>query len=418
VSPLRVVLIAVVFLALAPAGAQASRLSVDGTAPDKVFRYDGPLNVGVVAAVTVASGHLIIEDDDGIDVGTSGCTLTDAFTADCGSVSDAGVVLLYFGNGDDELYVPGPVGIEIWALGGDGDDYLEGGERNDLFDGGPGDDVLFGDAGIDAYDGDDGDDLIDARDVPAERDGQIACGDDLDGVVLDARDEPADDCEGLSPQLSPMMNMGGDQWMGRTLTIVPPLNTGGDGVPSYAWQRCNPNGGACQDIPGATATAYQTTEADLGATVRARYTVENNLGSATSESFPIGPIVAPGGIARPVTPRLPLSFAGGVVGPKRATARIRNGRAVVYTGLRAACAAPRADCVVGVTARVGSALAGHSVIHVGDGRTRRVVVPLSRKVTRLLRRKRRLALTFTVTVDSASAARTKTTVRLRVKLSR
>jgi hypothetical protein len=64
----------------------------------------------------------------------------------------------------------------------------------------------------------------------------------------------------------------------------------GTGTLSYAyqWQRCDANGGNCQNIAGATGSHYTPSAADVGATVRVVVTATNDAGTSTpSASAPI-----------------------------------------------------------------------------------------------------------------------------------
>ena len=64
------------------------------------------------------------------------------------------------------------------------------------------------------------------------------------------------------------------------------------------WQRCDTTGNSCQDIPGATNSAYQPVPADVGMTVRGVITARNPLGTV-SEPTPASASV----LANPEAPR-------------------------------------------------------------------------------------------------------------------
>jgi subtilisin family serine protease len=53
---------------------------------------------------------------------------------------------------------------------------------------------------------------------------------------------------------------------------------------TYRWQRCDADGGGCGAISGATGTAYQLTEADVGATIRLVITGTNPHGASSRRS--------------------------------------------------------------------------------------------------------------------------------------
>jgi hypothetical protein len=52
----------------------------------------------------------------------------------------------------------------------------------------------------------------------------------------------------------------------------------------YAWRRCDSGGNACVDIPGAAASSYVLTSADVGHTLRVALTARNSRGAATATS--------------------------------------------------------------------------------------------------------------------------------------
>jgi hypothetical protein len=63
---------------------------------------------------------------------------------------------------------------------------------------------------------------------------------------------------------------------------------------AYQWQRCDANGGACQNISGATNQNYVVTAADVGRTLRVAVTATNASGSATASSVPTAVVGASG----------------------------------------------------------------------------------------------------------------------------
>lgn len=72
-----------------------------------------------------------------------------------------------------------------------------------------------------------------------------------------------------------------------------PVNAVGSEVSySYRWQRCEPSNASelCTDIAGAQASAYHTTGADLGDTIRFTETATNPAGSATVDSAVYKPL--------------------------------------------------------------------------------------------------------------------------------
>ena len=53
---------------------------------------------------------------------------------------------------------------------------------------------------------------------------------------------------------------------------------------TYQWRRCDASGGACVELPGATASKYLLTSADGGRTMRATVTATNVVGSSSATS--------------------------------------------------------------------------------------------------------------------------------------
>ena len=64
---------------------------------------------------------------------------------------------------------------------------------------------------------------------------------------------------------------------------------------AIAWLRCDAAGAACSAIAGAAASAYTLTADDVGRTVRSRVTATNSSGSAQASSSPTAVVTAAGG---------------------------------------------------------------------------------------------------------------------------
>jgi hypothetical protein len=62
---------------------------------------------------------------------------------------------------------------------------------------------------------------------------------------------------------------------------------------AYQWQRCNANGGSCNNISGATNNDYTLVQADVGKTVRVVVTASNSAGSSSAASSPTAVVVSP-----------------------------------------------------------------------------------------------------------------------------
>ena len=163
------------------------------------------------------------------------------------------------------------------------------------------------------------------------------------GVVL------ADPLNESPPQIS------GEPRRGRRLTAsVGFWRSPGNLSFAYQWRRCDPGGGSCVDIPGATRADYVAAVADLRRTLRVGITAQSSTGrSASATSGATAPIARVGPVA-PLRGRLrllrpfPTIVVAGVVtpsgsafrefsirGPRTATVRIRcRGRSCPYRSRR------------------------------------------------------------------------------------
>jgi hypothetical protein len=73
---------------------------------------------------------------------------------------------------------------------------------------------------------------------------------------------------------------------------------------TYAWARCDKNGGGCSSIGGATGTQYTLVAADDGHTIRFVVTATNSTGSTTASSAPTSLVVAAGKPANTALPTI------------------------------------------------------------------------------------------------------------------
>lgn len=81
---------------------------------------------------------------------------------------------------------------------------------------------------------------------------------------------------------------------GQTLTVDEGLWTGTEPINyTFRWQRCDNSRSGCEDIPGATAPAYEITAGDEGHMLRAVVTAGNGAGSAERESPPTSEVPIP-----------------------------------------------------------------------------------------------------------------------------
>jgi hypothetical protein len=457
----RAVPVALLLALAAPAVAHAdATITVTGTAPNKTltFTVDDALDHHTWAYME--SGDLVIVDYDGMTLGASGCTAIDTLRSDCGVAADFDELTFAFGGGDDHLNDTGyAIPLALTVDGGSGNDVLGGGTLDDVLDGGPGadivvgaggdddltgddgNDVIRGEGGVDLLDGGDGDDYLAARENPAEADYEVSCGAGND-IVLDYSDgDPiADNCETVDPPyLDGELRITGDAQEGNALGLSLPENLGSDGAATIQWERCSAAGSLCGPIPGATGSTYPLTRNDVGLRLRARYQVDNALGSDWMESEVTAVVAAP--LRPPPTPRpprptttrpprpMPMPFL--VIPPLAVTRKpyfaIRNGDPVVDTGRAitcpgvfggAACRLKVAAVPTGATAHVHgrpSSLGKGSELVAATASHARVRVPLNLRAYRLLRAKRKLTLLVTVTVTRPYSATVQSTFTITVR---
>lgn len=77
----------------------------------------------------------------------------------------------------------------------------------------------------------------------------------------------------------------------RGATLTADVGTWSNDPVTYTiqWQRCEPAGTACADLPGATGATRTVTSADVGQTLRVVVTATNSLGASTASSDDVGP---------------------------------------------------------------------------------------------------------------------------------
>ncbi len=80
---------------------------------------------------------------------------------------------------------------------------------------------------------------------------------------------------------------------GETLKVSTGTWTGSPSSFSYLWQDCNSAGAACANLPGASASSYKLKGSDVGHTVRALVTAENEAGSSAASSGATALVSAP-----------------------------------------------------------------------------------------------------------------------------
>jgi hypothetical protein len=91
-----------------------------------------------------------------------------------------------------------------------------------------------------------------------------------------------------APSISGVVQLGG------TLSAEPGIWSGSGPVTyGYQWESCNPGGGECAAIGGATESTYLLGSGDLGSTLRVKLALTGPFGSASAVSAPT--VVVPGG---------------------------------------------------------------------------------------------------------------------------
>jgi len=98
----------------------------------------------------------------------------------------------------------------------------------------------------------------------------------------------------LGPKNTVAPTISGTPQVGQTLTVTPGTWTGSPPTFTYRWQRCDPTGANCADIPAATGPTYVLTDSDVGATIRVVVSAQNALGTATGTSAPTAVVSALG----------------------------------------------------------------------------------------------------------------------------
>jgi hypothetical protein len=120
-------------------------------------------------------------------------------------------------------------------------------------------------------------------------------------------------------------------------------NGGWTGAPasfSDQWQRCSAAGTSCVDIPGATASTYTLTSADVGSAVRSTVHATNVNGTTVAPS-----VATPAVVPVPVSTAAPV-ISGVAAAHKRlsATAGTWNTKSAVFTYQWLRCAANGTSC--------------------------------------------------------------------------
>ncbi len=88
----------------------------------------------------------------------------------------------------------------------------------------------------------------------------------------------------------------GVAWVGETLSVDSGTWAGASSTYAYQWEECDASGEGCEEIGGATTSEFVLTAAQLGKTIRANVTAENDAGSSSATSE-VTAVVAPAEVA-------------------------------------------------------------------------------------------------------------------------
>jgi hypothetical protein len=128
---------------------------------------------------------------------------------------------------------------------------------------------------------------------------------DATSVTLTATAPPAAPGNSSAPAIS------GSAAVGSTLSTSDGSWSGSPTSFAYQWRDCDATGGACTDIPGATANTYVVTASDVGHTIRVVVTATNGGGSTPATSDATATVPSPGGGSPPPDTTAPVIRSAG-----------------------------------------------------------------------------------------------------------
>jgi hypothetical protein len=217
-----------------------------------------------------------------------------------------------------------------------------------------------------------------------------------------------------APQASAGPSVSGAAEVGSTLTA-----TGGTwtGVPAVAlhWERCVAAGASCAAVPGAAGSSYAVTADDIGATLRVVETATNAGGTVTAASAATATVPAlPFVLVVPVVPGAPIAPGpGGAPPPPDVSALLGRTLEVKGAAAKLGTLVRTGRYTTSYTAPTPGRLVvrwltiprrGNRAVLLASARltftaagTKRVVIRLTRKGRKVLRRARRLRITVRAT---------------------
>lgn len=326
--------------------------------------------------------------------------------------------------------------------GAGGSDTLRGGLSNDTLTGGPGNDALDGGTGGDALDGGEGGDGVAAgagNDLVTSRDGVaesgLDCGEGTgDRLIGDNGSDATAGCEFVAPQTIAPASLSGNPVEGETLTLNPPVVTGGPfAVDKHELHRCTADESKCVLV--VVGDSYKLRQIDVGKILFARVTVSNAAGRVVEESPRTPPITdvpgtsggsKPGGgtAPPPVFARGPAAELTKLAKPKL----LRRGTSLrLRVGRRIACRAILRSCGVDVkataklkrktTGRARQTRLGYTRLVLTSGTSLDVsALKLKRKVAKRLRPGRKVKITLKITVTQAGSDDVVEKLKLKLKV--
>jgi hypothetical protein len=93
-----------------------------------------------------------------------------------------------------------------------------------------------------------------------------------------------------APYASSLPTISGTAESGDTLALDSAGSWSGSPAFTYSWERCDPDGGSCSPIGGATASSYELTASDVGSTIRLAVTGTAAGGANVATSASSGPV--------------------------------------------------------------------------------------------------------------------------------